>query len=38
MFRYYDRYGLIGNGNALGWLLGRRPTSLSQFAARAFPV
>ena len=38
MFRYYDRYGLIGNPNALGWLLGRRPTSLSQFAARAFPV
>ena len=38
MFRYYDRYGLIGNGNVLGWLLGRRPTSLSQFAARAFPV
>ena len=38
MFRYYDRYGLIGNGNVLGWLLGRLPTSLSQFAARAFPV
>ena len=38
MFRYYDRYGLIGNGNVLGWLLGRRPTSMSQFAARAFPV
>ena len=38
MFRYYDRYGLIGNGNVLGWLLGRRPTSLSQFAARAFPI
>ena len=38
MFRYYDRYGLIGNGNVLGWLLGRRPISLSQFAARAFPI
>ncbi len=38
MFRYYDRYGLIGNPNVLGWLLGRRPTSLSHFAARAFPV
>ena len=37
MFRYYDRYGLVGNGNVLGWLLGRRPTSLSEFAARAFP-
>ena len=38
MFRYYDRYGLVGNGNVLGWLLGRSPTSLTQFAARAFPV
>ena len=38
MFRYYDRYGLVGNGNILGWLLGRRPTSLTQFAAQAFPV
>lgn len=38
MFRYYDRYGLAGNGNILGWLLGRRPASLSQFVARAFPV
>ncbi len=37
MFRYYDRHGLIGNGNVLGWLLGRRPASLSEFAARAFP-
>ena len=36
MFRYYDSNGLIGNGNVLGWLLGRRPTSLSQFAARTF--
>ena len=33
MFRYYDRYGLIGNGNVLGWLLGRRPTTLAQFVA-----
>ena len=38
MFRYYDSYGLIGNGNVLGWLLGRRPTSLSHFAAREFPI
>ena len=36
MFRYYDRYGLIGNGNVLGWLLGRPPTSLAQFLARTF--
>ena len=38
MFRYYDSFGLIGNGNVLGWLLGRSPTSLSQFLARTFPV
>ncbi|MCY3991441.1 MAG: NmrA family NAD(P)-binding protein [Caldilineaceae bacterium] len=38
MFRYYDRYGLIGNGNVLGWLLGRRPTSFSQFVTRVVPV
>lgn len=37
MFRYYDSYGLIGNGNVLGWLLDRSPTSLSQFLARTFP-
>ncbi|MDE0198164.1 MAG: NmrA family NAD(P)-binding protein [Caldilineaceae bacterium] len=38
MFRYYDRYGLIGNGNVLGWLLGRRPTSFSHFVTRVVPV
>lgn len=38
MFRYYDRYGLVGNGNVLGWMLGRSPTSLSKFAERAFPT
>ena len=38
MFRYYSAYGLAGNGNVLGWLLGRRPTSLAQFMKRAFPV
>ena len=36
MFRYYDSHGLVGNGNVLGWLLGRRPTSFKQFAARTF--
>ena len=36
MFRYYDRYGLIGNGNVLGWLLERSPTSLSRFLGRTF--
>ena len=38
MFRYYDSHGLIGNGNVLGWLLGRRPTSMSHFAAREFLI
>lgn len=36
MFQYYDRHGLVGNGNVLGWLLGRPPTSFRQFAARSF--
>jgi NAD(P)H dehydrogenase (quinone) len=34
MFRAYARDGLKGNPNVLGWLLGRRPTSLARFAAR----
>ena len=38
MFRYYNAYGLAGNGNVLGWLLGRRPTSLAQFMQRAYSV
>ena len=38
MFRYYDRYGLTGNGNVLGWLLGRRPTSFAQFVTRVVAV
>jgi NAD(P)H dehydrogenase (quinone) len=35
MFDYYARYGLPGNPNVLGWLLGRAPTSYAAFAARA---
>lgn len=35
MFRYYARHGLIGSPNTLRWLLGREPTSLAEFAARA---
>jgi NAD(P)H dehydrogenase (quinone) len=35
MFRAYARDGLKGNPNVLGWLLGRAPTSLAAFAARA---
>lgn len=34
MFRYYERFGLIGNSNVLGWLLGRSPTSLREFMRR----
>jgi NAD(P)H dehydrogenase (quinone) len=34
MFRTYARDGLKGNPNGLGWLLGRPPTSLANFAAR----
>lgn len=33
MFRYYDRHGLVGNPNVLGWLLGRGPTSFSDFVS-----
>jgi NAD(P)H dehydrogenase (quinone) len=33
MFRSYAMGGLIGNSNVLGWLLGRRPTTLAEFAA-----
>ncbi len=31
MFDYYERYGLAGNPNVLGWLLGRTPTTLRAF-------
>ncbi len=31
MFAYYAAYGLIGNPQILGWLLGRPPTSLESF-------
>jgi uncharacterized protein YbjT (DUF2867 family) len=31
MFSYYAEYGLVGNPTALGWLLGRQPTSLDAF-------
>ena len=35
MFRWYARSGLVGNTNALTWLLGRAPTTLEAFAKRA---
>jgi hypothetical protein len=34
MFDYYAAHGLAGNPNVLGWLLGRAPTTLAEFAAR----
>lgn len=34
MFRYYDRFGLQGNPNVLESLLGRAPTTLSEFVDR----
>jgi NAD(P)H dehydrogenase (quinone) len=35
MFRSYAANGLVGNANVLGWLLGRLPATLAQFAADA---
>ena len=34
MFRYYERHGLVGNSGTLGFLLGRAPTTLADFARR----
>ncbi len=34
MFRYYAEHGLVGNPNALRWLLGRAPNGLSAFFSR----
>jgi uncharacterized protein YbjT (DUF2867 family) len=34
MFRYYEQYGLCGNANVLGWLLGRAPRSLASLLSR----
>lgn len=37
MFVYYATYGLVGNANVLGWLLGRAPTSLATFLQECAP-
>ena len=34
MFRYYERYGLCGSPNVLGWLLRRPPASFPVFVER----
>jgi NAD(P)H dehydrogenase (quinone) len=38
MFEYYSQFGLPGNPNVLGWLLGRPPTTFAGFAARMVKV
>ena len=35
---WYDRYDFIGNGNVLRLLLGRNPTSFTEFARRHFGI
>ena len=35
LFGHYDRYGITGNPNVLGWLLGRAPTSFADYVKRA---
>jgi NAD(P)H dehydrogenase (quinone) len=35
MFEHYAAHGLVGNSNVLRWLLGRKPTTVSEFARRA---
>jgi uncharacterized protein YbjT (DUF2867 family) len=37
MATYFDRHGLVGNPNALTWLLGRGPGTLSEFLAFSLP-
>jgi uncharacterized protein YbjT (DUF2867 family) len=34
MFEYYERHGLYGNTNVLGWLLRRAPTTFMMFVER----
>ena len=34
LFMHYDRYGITGNPNVLRWLLGREPTSFSDYVRR----
>ncbi|MDX6741192.1 SDR family oxidoreductase [Actinocorallia sp. A-T 12471] len=34
LWGHYSRYGITGNPNVLGWLLGRPPTTLREYVAR----
>lgn len=34
LFAHYDSYGLTGNANVLRWLLGREPTTFSEYVRR----
>lgn len=36
MFRYYDRFGFWGNGRVLTWLLGKPPTTFTEFVYNYF--
>ncbi|MGD0452244.1 MAG: NmrA family NAD(P)-binding protein [Solirubrobacteraceae bacterium] len=35
LFEHYGRYGITGNSNVLGWLLGRPPTSFEGYVRRS---
>jgi hypothetical protein len=35
MFQHYERHGFVGNSSSLACLIGREPTSLAAFVARA---
>jgi len=35
LFDHYGRYGITGNPNVLGWLLGRPPTSFEEYVRRS---
>ncbi len=35
LFDHYGHYGIIGNPNVLGWLLGRQPTSFAEYVRRS---
>lgn len=38
LFDHYSRYGITGNPNVLGWLLGRPPTRFDTYVRRHLPT